>query len=249
MQIRISSNYDEMSRAAANFIGEYIKQNPAALLCFPSGDTPTGIFKYLVEDTRAGKLDFKDCTFVGLDEWAGLDGSTPGSCRHYMDQHLFIPLGIDPAKIHFFDGAAADLQQECNRINEFIKEKGPIDLMMVGLGLNGHVGLNEPGVDFSLYAHLSELEAGTKDTAKKYFKEDVALAGGITLGPAHLAEARVSVIIASGSKKAGVLAKALEGEVSNDLPASIIQRHPDAYIFIDRDAAAFLSPNDRNYDR
>ena len=241
MQIRILSNYDEMCREAANFITGYISQNPDALLCFPSGDTPTGIFKYLVEDSRAGKLNLENCTFVGLDEWEGLNGRNQGSGRHYMDEHLFVPLGIKPERIHFFDGSAVSLEQECSRINDFIRDSGPIDLMMVGLGLNGHVGLNEPGVDFSSYAHVSDLAPLTIESAKKYFREETPLSRGITLGTAHLLEARVAVIIASGTKKATVIAKALEGEVSNEVPASIIQRHPAAHIFLDGEAAAFLS--------
>lgn len=241
MNIRVHADYDEMSRAAANFAAEYIRNNPAALLCFPSGDTPTGIFKYLVDDAREGKLDFKDCTFVGLDEWAGLDGSNDGSCRHYMDHHLFFPLGIRREKIHFFNGAASDLDEECRRIDELIRQKGSIDLMMVGLGLNGHVGLNEPGVDFELYSHISNLDEKTKHIAKKYFSKEVLLTDGITLGPSHLLESKVAVIIASGSKKAEIIARALEQEVSNDIPASIIQKHPDAYVYIDQDAACLLS--------
>jgi len=248
MKLRISSNYEEMSRAAASFITEYVRENPAALLCFPSGDTPTGIFKSLLDDAHEGKVDFRDCIFVGLDEWVGLDAGNDGSCRQYMDQHLFLPLAIEAHKIHFFNGAADDLHAECKRIDEFIKQRGPIDLMMVGLGLNGHVGLNEPGVDLSLYAHVSDLDPKTKHTAKKYFKKETALTGGITLGPRHLLESKVAVIIASGAKKAEVLAKALEEEVTNALPASIIQRHPGAYIFVDRDAAAFLSVNDQDYE-
>jgi glucosamine-6-phosphate isomerase len=241
MIIKVHSSYDEMSRAAANFIAEYIRNYPVALLCFPSGDTPTGIFKCLVEDAGTGKVDFKDCTFVGLDEWVDLDESYEGSCRHYMDQHLFFPLNIHPDNIRFFNGAADDLDAECDRIDSFIRERGPIDLMMVGLGLNGHVGLNEPGVDFDSYSHVSNLDPKTKHIAKKYFKEEVVLTRGITLGPRHLLESKVAILIATGSKKAEILTQVLQQEVANSIPASIIQKHADAYVFIDRNAAALLS--------
>lgn len=241
MQIRIQSNYDQMSREAANFIAEYIRQNPTALLCLTSGNTPTGILKYLVEDSRVGQLNLKQCSFVGLDEWEGLNGRNQGSGRQYMDEHFFLPLEIDAQKIQFFDGAAANLEEECSRINDYIKEKGPIDLMMVGLGLNGHVGLNEPGVDFNTYAHVAELAPETIEGAKAYFKEETPVRRGVTLGTAHFMEARVALLIASGAQKAGVIAKVLEGEVSNEVPASIIQRHPDAHVFLDLEAAAFLS--------
>lgn len=242
MNIKVYSDYEEMCRSAADFTAEIIRKNPAAIVCFPSGDTPTGIFKFLVDYARRGELDFKDCTFVGLDEWTGLNADNEGSCRHYMDQHLFFPLQIQPEKIRFFNGAGADLAEECRRIDEFIREKGPLDLMMVGLGLNGHVGLNEPGVDFNLYSHVSKLDEKTKQVAKKYFNDGgVVLSGGITLGPRHILESKVVMLIASGAKKAEIVARVLQQKVSNEVPASIIQDHPNAYVFIDRDAASLLS--------
>lgn len=241
MNIRVNADYEEMSRAAADFIIDYVKKNPAALLCFPSGDTPTGLFRFLVQDARQGLVDFSDCFFIGLDEWVGLNGNDAGSCRHYMDEHLLIPLNIKADKIYFFDGAAADIEAECDRINEFIARKGPLDLMMVGLGMNGHVGLNEPGVDFSLHAHISELQDNTKTVAKKYFQKEVALSQGITLGPKDLLESKLAVLIASGSKKAGIVGGALEGEINENTPASIFQQHTNAYVFLDSDAARLLS--------
>lgn len=240
MKIEVYKNYDEMSRAAADLIADYVRRHPTALLCLPSGDTPTRIFEFLKQDYLDGKVSFKDCTFVGLDEWAGMDQADESSCRHYMDQHLFEPLDIKPDRVHFFNGTSSDLQQECFRINGFISENGPVDLMMVGLGLNGHIGLNEPGVDFDLYAHISDLEEKTKSSAQKYFKEKTQLTHGITLGPRHFLEAKVAVLIASGAAKAEIVARSLEGAIGNDVPASIIQRHPNSYVFLDRDAGGLM---------
>ena len=241
MNINVNTKYEEMSRAAADFITEYVKSNPNALLCFPSGDTPTGIFRCLVQDATQGLVDFTGCSFIGLDEWVGLNGSDEGSCRHYMDEQLLLPLSIQTDKIHFFNGASANIEMECRRINDFIHQNGPLDLMMVGLGMNGHVGLNEPGVDFSLHAHISELQDNTKTVAKKYFQKEVPLAQGITLGPKDVLESKIAILIASGSKKAGIVARALEGEISENTPASIFQQHQNAYVFLDSDAAGLLS--------
>jgi glucosamine-6-phosphate isomerase len=241
MNIVVQPSYESMSRAAADFTADYVRKNPRALLCVTSGDTPTGMYKYLVEDAREGKVNFNECTFVGLDEWEGLDGSFEGSCRHYLDQHLFLPLDVKADKILCFDGSAQHLDEECRRIDEYISERGPIDLMLVGLGLNGHIGLNEPGVDFNQYSHVSELASITKNTATKYFKQEVSLTGGITLGLRHLLDANIAVIIASGSQKAKVVASALEGQITNEIPASIIQKHRNGYVFLDRHAAALLS--------
>jgi 6-phosphogluconolactonase/glucosamine-6-phosphate isomerase/deaminase len=130
---------------------------------------------------------------------------------------------------------------ECKRINDFIRQNGPLDLMMVGLGMNGHVGLNEPGVDFSLHAHISELQDNTKTVAKKYFQKEVFLSEGITHGPKDLLDSKIAILIASGSKKAGIVARALEGEINENIPASIFQQHPNAYVFLDSEAAGLLS--------
>lgn len=241
MKIRIHIDYNDMCRAAADFVADHIRNKPSALICFPSGDTPTGVLRNLVDIIRKGELDITECDFVGLDEWAGLNAGDEGSCRHYMDEHFFLPLDIKSDRIHFFDGAAPDLQAECRRIDQLVKEKEAIDLIMVGLGMNGHVGLNEPGVDFNLYSHLSELADDTKEVAKKYFRKEVPLTYGITLGPRHLLDAKVAVLIASGAKKAGIATNAIEGEVTPDLPASIIQRHQNAYVYLDKDAASMLS--------
>ena len=241
MKIRIDTDYNNMCRAAADFVADHIRNKPASLVSLPSGDTPTGIFRILVDDVREGKLDISNCHFVGLDEWAGLSAGDDGSCRHYMDEHFFLPLAVDADRIHFFDGAAPDLEEECRKIDQFVREKEGIDLMMVGLGMNGHIGLNEPGVDFNLYSHLSELAEDTKEVAKKYFRKAVSLTYGITLGPRHLLEAKVAVLIASGSGKAVSVASTIEGEVTPDLPASIFQRHQNAYVYLDKNAASMLS--------
>jgi len=240
MKIMIQNSFDDMSRAVAEYIGEYVKQKPDALLCFPSGESPTGVLRYLVEATRAGQVDVSQCTFVGLDEWVGLDEKNEGSCRYYLQQNLFGPLGITPEKALVFNGKAPDLDQECRRVNDFIQQHGPLDIMLVGIGMNGHIGLNEPGVSFDLYAHHAPLAEVTVTVGQKYFKEPTALTKGITLGLKHFQEARVPVLIAAGAKKASIVAQALEGEITNQVPASILQTIPDALVYLDRAAAAEL---------
>lgn len=230
-----------MCSAAARLILARVRQKPGSLICLPSGDTPTGILRELVAASREGRADFGQCRFVGLDEWTGLNGKDAGSCRHYLDDSFFFPLRILPEQIAFFDGSAVDLADECERINRYIGQYGPIDVAMVGVGVNGHVGLNEPGTDRGLYAHVSELQDQTKQVAEKYFSEKVTLTNGITLGPRHLLESGTLLMIASGSKKAAVMAKALEQPFTTDCPAGLIREHPDGHVFLDRDAAAELS--------
>lgn len=241
MQFKIYKTYDELSRSTADFICDYVNQKPDAVLSLPSGESPTGTFGYLVEYARTGKVDFSRCTFIGLDEWVGMDENDEGSCRHYMNTHLFTPLGLDPAKILFFNARAHNLEEECNRVDRFIQQHGPLDIMLVGIGMNGHIGLNEPGVAFDLYSHRTALDSVTKAVGQKYFKQETTLQEGITLGLRHLQEARVAILLAAGAHKAAIVAKALEGEVTNQVPASILQILTNSFVFLDQEAASGLS--------
>ncbi len=233
----ILKNYDEMSRAAADLIVEQVKGKPNSLICFPSGESPAGVFKCLIADAQAGKVDFSECYFVGLDEWVGMDKDDDGSCTNFLYAYFFTPMQIKPDKVKFFDAKAADLDAACKEMDDFIKLHGPLDIMLVGIGMNGHIGLNEPGTDFNLYAHHAPLAPTTKTVGQKYFKQQTTLTEGITLGLKHLQEAKMPMLIAAGSKKADIIAKALKGEVTNQLPASIFQTLPSAYVILDEGAA------------
>ena len=240
MKLAVYNNYDELSAAAAELVMEQVKSKPGSLLCFPSGESPTGMFRHLVQLAQTGKIDFSQCSFIGLDEWLGMDENNEGSCKHYMYHHFFDPLKIPPAQIIFFDALTTDLEGECERINEVINRHGGLDLMMVGVGMNGHLGLNEPGTDFDSYAHRSTLDNTTVKVGQKYFKEQTTLKEGITLGLRHLKEAKKAVLIASGVKKAAIVAEGLQGEVSTSVPASILQTIPGAIVLLDKDAATVL---------
>lgn len=240
MNINIHKSYDEMGRAAADLVIGQVKGKPASLICFPSGDSPAGTLRYLVADAQAGKVDFSECYFVGLDEWVGMGKDDEGSCTNFLFEHFFTPLQIDPERMKFFDAKAADLDAACKLVDDFITLHGPLDLMIVGVGMNGHIGLNEPGTDFNLYAHHAPLAAGTIEVGQKYFKQHTVLTEGITLGLKHLQEAKIPVLLAAGAKKAPVIKQALTGEVSEMLPASIFQSLPDAIVFLDDGAASLL---------
>jgi glucosamine-6-phosphate deaminase len=232
-----------MSRATADFIADQITQHPGSLLCFPSGDTPTGTFKLLVDYARSEKIDFSQCRFVGLDEWVGMDRHIPGSCQHYMYAHLFEPLKIPAAHIVFFNARAKDLDAECKRIDQFIFAHGAIDLLVVGVGVNGHVGLNEPGASVNSYSHHIQLEESTKAGAQKYFSGTQILREGITIGIKHMLQAKTAVVMASGEKKASIIQKIIEGPITEQVPGSILQTHKNCHFFLDQDTSRFLSKN------
>jgi glucosamine-6-phosphate isomerase len=241
MKTRTYAGYKEMCRATANIIIKQVELKPDSLFCLTSGDTPAGIYKLLVQEAQQGRVDFSKCYFVGLDEWVGMDKNDIGSCTNFLYQTFFIPAQIDPSRMMVFDAKAADLDASCQAMDAFIKEKGPLAIMLVGVGMNGHIGLNEPGADFNSYAHHSPLASITIEVGQKYFKQQTQLKKGITLGLKYLQEAQISMLLASGKKKADIIAKALQGEVTRKVPASIFQMLPSAYIMLDEDAASGLA--------
>ncbi len=230
-----------MSRAAAGHIADRVRQKPGSLLCFPSGDSPVGVFNYLIKYALEGNVNFSQCHFVGLDEWVGLGKNDEGSCTWSLYETFFNRLEIDPGHLHFFDAKAADLNASCQAMDNFIKDKGPLDIMLVGIGMNGHIGLNEPGTGFNLYSHHSPLAPITVSVGQKYFKQHTPLHEGITLGLKYLQEAKTPILLASGSKKAAIVRQALEGPVTDQLPGSIFQTLLSGMVFLDEGAASELT--------
>lgn len=238
MKILSYPTFEEMSRAVANLIVKQITQKPASLICIPSGDSPLGVFKCLIADAKEGKVNFDYCTFVGLDEWVGLGDGDDGSCTTFLYDHFFTLANIGSDKIVLFNARSNNLDNECEKMNNFLAANGPLDIMMVGIGMNGHIGLNEPGTDSNLYAHYAPLAKSTITVGQKYFKQQTELHDGITLGLKNLQEAGIPLLIASGPNKAAIIATSLKGEITENVPASIFQKLPSAIIFLD-EAAAF----------
>lgn len=233
-------NYQELSAFAANKITRLVKHNKNAVLCLAAGDTPALTYDLVVEAAKKESLDFSSVTFIGLDEWVGIAQDMPGSCYHFLQQKIFSPLDIQKDQIHFFNAMATDLQQECNRINTIIQTMGGIDLALVGIGLNGHIGFNEPGINPAGNAHVVALDEVTSTVGQKYFKTTTPLSKGITLGMAQIMQAREVLLLASGAKKAVIICRTLKEDVSNAVPAGFITTHPNGWILLDEDAAAEL---------
>lgn len=230
-------NYDVLSEATANIIIDVLKQKPDAVICIASGDTPMGVCKFLA---KSDPQLFTECTFVGLDEWVGMDENDEGSCKFGVYQNLFIPLNLPAERIQYFDAKADNLEAECAKINEFIASRGGLDVMLVGVGMNGHIALNEPNTPFDIYAHVSDLEEITKEVGQKYFTKPTILTQGITLGLAHLQEAKLPILIANGQRKAPVIKKALTESITEQFPASIFQKIEHSLVVLDAGAAQDL---------
>jgi galactosamine-6-phosphate isomerase len=240
MTTSVFSDYEALSNHVAEQILSAVEQNPDAVLCLAAGDTPTRAYALLVEKAKTLRVDFSRCSFIGLDEWVGIPPTNEGSCHYYLQKNLFLPLNISPAQIHLFDALAGDLQAECDKMNRTIGDAGGIDLMLVGVGMNGHIGFNEPGAPLDKYAHVVDLDTTTQSVGQKYFRQSTKLLQGITLGLKHFLESRRGILMASGIRKAKVISRALKGPVTAHMPASAIQKHPNGVAMLDAEAAGML---------
>ncbi len=230
MQINVSKNYEELCKEVANFIVDEIKELSSPLLCLAGGDTPLGVYKNFVES----RADFKNAMFIGLDEWVGLDGADSGSCRFTLDQSLYLPLAIEESKIQFFDGKATDLSRQCNETNQLLETNGPIDLVLLGIGMNGHVGFNEPGSSLDSICRVVSLDETTQTVGQKYFETQQELKQGITLGLKQVLDTRTVILIVSGEKKRSIVKKLLEDEkIDPSIPVSSLWQHPNCHLFVD----------------
>jgi galactosamine-6-phosphate isomerase len=237
MTLRTFPDYAALSAHAAQHIAQLVRRKPNAVLCMASGDTPRGTYQLLAEQVQAGELDLSQCQFIGLDEWVGFGPDDVGSCAYFLYRDLFTPAQIKAQQITYFDAKADDLQAECRRVDTVISQFGGLDLMLVGVGVNGHLALNEPGTPFGLGCHVVKLSESTIEVGQKYFTNETPLSRGITLGLRHLTEARDVVMMASGPRKAPIVREALYGPITEQCPASILQTQPTAQVWLDAEAA------------
>ena len=196
-----------------------------------------------VKKVLTEKINLSQTTILSLDEWVGVPPENKGSCHYFFYNILFNPLQLSPDQFHVFDAMADDLQTECKKMDAVIAERGGIDLMIVGIGMNGHIGFNEPGVSFTNYSHVIDLDETTIAVGQKYFTEATTISKGITIGLQHLMKAKQVLLLANGEKKASVVNQTIEGPVTNNFPASIMQRHNNGIIMIDEAAATLLKHN------
>lgn len=241
MKVIIRKSYEDMSAAVADLVFDQVARKPESLFCFPSGDSPTGMLNIIVKRINEGKADFSKAKFVGLDEWVGMDRNDVGGCKHYMYEKFFDPAGIRKDQIIFFDARAKDLKAECRMVDKAIVDHGGIDLVVVGIGMNGHLGLNEPGSSFENYCHVVDLEESTKKVAQKYFSDSTVLKQGITLGLKQITGAKTTIVIAGGEKKSQIIQKIIEGPVTEQVPGSIMQTLAHGLVIVDEGAGSRLS--------
>lgn len=240
MHIVVCKDYGEMSRRAAEIVAEQIKKRPDGLISFPGGDTPLGMVHVFADMVNEGKVDISRTHYVSLDEWVGLSNEDEGSCGLFNQQNLLSRLQHPFAGTHIINGAAEDIESERVALNDYISQYGPLDVSVLGIGMNGHLGFNENGVDFDLDAHIIPLSETTLKVMTKYFGEKFHPTHGISQGIRQIMAAKTVILIANGAHKAEILKKAVHGPVTNEVPASVLQNHPNCYVVADEAAAALL---------
>lgn len=236
----VYDNYHELSFNTAKQIAGIILHKPHALLCFPAGETSVGTFEELIKLKRDGKLSFRSCKIVGLDEWLDLGDMKNENCLSFLRNHFFDHIDYTQANLCFFDGESANPEHEITRTDNFIERFGPIDMILLGAGMNGHLGLNEPGTPFNLNSHIVDLDDVTMKVGQKYFSGEVKLKRGITLGINHIMNSRTAILQITGHRKADVVKRLLSAEISPGFPASALKSHPDSWLLLDREAAGVV---------
>jgi glucosamine-6-phosphate deaminase len=228
MRVIKVGSYDAMSRVAANIISAQIILKSNSVLGLATGSSPIGTYKRLIELYKSGDLDFSDITSVNLDEYCGLDGSHDQSYRYYMNTNLFDHININKDNTHVPNGVASDLNEESKRYDKLINDLGGIDLQLLGIGHNGHIGFNEPNDVFDKDTHVVDLKQSTIDANSRFFEkmEDVPKQA-ITMGIKTIMSAKKVLLIASGTDKKDIIERALYGPITPQVPASILQLHTD----------------------
>ncbi len=241
MKIIRARDYADMSRKAANILSAQIIMKPNCVLGLATGSTPEGIYRQLIDWYHKGDLDFAEVSTVNLDEYRGLPRESEHSYWHFMHVHLFDHVNIDPAHIHLPDGSNPDAAAECAHYDEVIRQLGGVDLQLLGIGSDGHIGFNEPGAAFELGTHCVTLNESTIDANQRFFarREDVPRQA-YTMGIKSIMQAHKILLVASGAKKAEIVKQAFFGPVMPAVPASILQMHPDFTLIGDQEALALI---------
>ncbi len=241
MRIYRAKDYDEMSRRAANFISAQVMMKPESVLGLATGSTPVGTYRHLVARCRKGDLDFSGVKTVNLDEYRGLPRDHQQSYYYFMYTNLFQGINIDLNQTHIPNGMEADSDKECSRYEQMIQSVGGIDLQLLGLGHNGHIGFNEPGQVFEKTTHCVDLTESTIEANKRFFgSADEVPRQAYTMGIGTIMQAKRILLIVSGEDKAAILKTALQGDVTPAVPASILQMHRDVIVVADEAAMSML---------
>ena len=242
MKVIQVDDYDDLSQLASKRLISTVKQKPNAVLGLATGSTPLGLYRNLIKDHQENGTSYQQVHTVNLDEYIGLSKENPNSYYSYMVKNLFQYLDIPPHHIHLPHGDADDLSQECERYEKVLEGLGTIDLQVLGIGGNGHIGFNEPGTPFSSRTHIIDLNESTRQANARFFNHiDEVPRQAITMGIATIMKSKEIILLSSGEAKAEATYQLINGEITEQLPASILKRHPAVTVIVDKAAASLLN--------
>lgn len=240
MKVIKVKNYEEMSKVAAEIFKDVVKNKPNAVLGLATGTTPLGLYSELIKDHKENGTTYKNIKTVNLDEYAGLDIESDQSYVYFMRHNLFEGLDIDLKNTNIENGKAEDKEKECERYNNLLGEMQQ-DIQLLGLGSNGHIAFNEPNTPFGSGVHIVKLTENTiKDNSRLFADINDVPRYAFTMGIKNIMNAKKIVILASGKNKANAVKASVEGAVTEDVPASVLQLHPDCTFIVDEEAASLL---------
>lgn len=241
MKIYKAKDYDDLSRKAANIISSQVLMKPDCVLGLATGSTPIGTYKQLIEMYNRGDLDFSEVKSVNLDEYRGLTRDNDQSYYYFMNNNLFKHININMDRTNVPDGTEADSDKECGRYEDVIKSLGGVDLQLLGLGHNGHIGFNEPDSSFAPITHCVDLTESTIEANKRFFSSiDEVPKQAYTMGIGTIMKAKKILLVVSGADKAQILHDVLRGPVTPQVPASVLQLHNDVVVVVDEAAMSKL---------
>lgn len=241
MKIYVVENYEELSKKAAEIIANEIKMKKDMILGLATGSTPEGMYGELVKMYENDEIDFSNITTFNLDEYYGLEDDHEQSYHYFMDKHLLSKVNVKPENTNIPSGCTKDIEKTCKEYDEKIESYGGLDLQLLGIGVNGHIGFNEPGDIFVGETHIVDLTEDTLDANARFFKSpDEVPNKAITMGMKSIFNAKKILLIASGEGKAEAMRMSLKGPITPEVPASILQLHKDLIVIVDKEAGSKL---------
>ena len=241
MRIVIGKDYDEISKKAALIVAAQVLLKPDCVLGLATGSTPLGLYRELIAMYERGELDFSKVTTFNLDEYYPITPDHPQSYHYFMYKNLFNHINVNPGRIHVPKGTADPVEAECSNYEQMIAAAGGIDLQVLGIGVNGHIGFNEPNPYLQARTHLVDLKKETIKVNSRFFQTEAEVPRqALTMGIGTILKARRILLLASGKSKAEAIKKTVEGLVTTECPSTFLQTHPDVTLLLDQEAAALI---------
>ncbi len=241
MEILIKKDYEKISKKAANLIKKQINKNPRTVLGLPTGSTPFKMYQELIRMHQKGEIDFSNVVTFNLDEYYGLPADHPQSYHKYMWENFFKDINIKKENINILDGMTDDVKKECQKYEDKINKVGGIDLQILGIGSNGHIGFNEPGESLKRETHLVNLTEETRKANSRFFESIEAVPKkALTMGISTILKSDRIILMAAGEQKASVIKETIYGEINTQTPATLLQTHPEVTLIVDKKGAKYI---------